>query len=153
MDKDACQFRVIPPFAVIFPLWWNGQLYSNVKYIYKYLKRSEICNVPLVDGNVPSRLLNKILERVQETHCGFSMGLQYLMTKGVGSSVCAVDAHAVYQTSHVYGCAHQLWSLGKNEHCKMEVHKHVFSWVVGTCSPLPLQWKQFFKWLCQVTLR
>lgn len=66
-------------------------------------------------------------------------GLQYLMTQSMGSSVRAVDTHGVYQISSVYGCAHQLLNLGKNECCKMEVHKRVFLWIVGTCLPLPLQ--------------
>lgn len=93
----------------------------------------------IMDGDVPSRLLNEILEQLQETRCRFSMGLQYLMTVRMGSSVRAVDTHAVYQVSRVYGCAHQLLSLGENGHYKMEGHKCIFSWIVGMCLPLPLQ--------------
>lgn len=68
----------------------------------------------IVYGDIPSRLLNDIFEQLQETRCGFSMGCQYLMTLSMGSSVCAVDTHAVYQTSRVYDCARQILSLGEN---------------------------------------
>lgn len=97
----------------------------------------------IMDGDTPSRLLNEILEQLQETCCGFSMGFRYLWRESIGSSVHAVYTHAFYQTSHVYGCAHQLLSIGENEHCKMEVHKHVSLWIVGTCLLLPLQGKEF----------
>lgn len=97
----------------------------------------------IMDGDVPSRPMNKILEQLQETRCVFSMGLQYLMTWSTGSSARAGDTPAVYQTSRVYGCARQLLSLGENERCEMEVYKCVFLWIVGTCLPLPLQSKQF----------
>lgn len=137
MDNDVSRFRVIPAFAVIFRLWWKGQLYSNVKYIYKYLKRDEICNVSpnaLWMGMFLPDSWAKILGQLQETQ-QVSCWHPIFNTQSMGSWGCAVGTDAVSQNSCIYGCAHQLLNLGENECCKMEVNNVCFHGSQGHTYP------------------
>lgn len=159
MGNDVCRFRVIPPFAVIFPLWWKGQLYSNVKYIYKYFKRDEICNVSTqctVSGDISSRLLREDFRvaprRLQQaSYWQQSPGLlgesnpifkywnieiiQYL-THGVWGAGDVQWVLMLFPKPVVFRAVHtSYWILVKNECCKMEVNNLRFQGSQGHSYP------------------